>query len=91
MEPQEIKALIREKGFSLALIAEQINKSPNALSGVIHRRTTSTVIASAIAKVIGLPITQVFPDVRTYTNPVHLRDKKLRKQKSEELAMLLAS
>ncbi|MBL4831623.1 MAG: helix-turn-helix domain-containing protein [Aliivibrio sp.] len=91
MEPEKIKAIIREKGFSLVLIGEELGKTPNAVSAVINRHTTSTYIATAIAKIIGKTITEVFPDVVTYNNPVQLRNREQRMRKSQELRQLLAS
>jgi Ner family transcriptional regulator len=91
MNATEIKAAIRQKGFSSALIAETLKTSPNAVSGVINRHTTSKRIAAAIAKIIDKPVTEIFPDVITYTDPAHIKNEKMRTQKGKELAMLLAS
>jgi len=91
MNSTEIKAEIHKKGFSCAMLAETLGTTPNAVSGVINRHTTSTRIASAIAKIIDKPVTDVFPDVATYTGSFHSRVKQERIARAEELALLLAS
>jgi lambda repressor-like predicted transcriptional regulator len=91
MNATEIKANIRNKGFSCALLAETLDTTPNAISGVINRHTTSKRIATAISKVLDTPIAEVFPDIPAYVEPARVKNKKIREQKSQELAMLLAS
>ncbi|WP_418608869.1 helix-turn-helix domain-containing protein [Pseudoalteromonas sp. US3C1013] len=89
MNHEEIKAAIYEKGYTLAMIAECINKHPSHISSIIHRRNTSSVIAKAIAKVIDKPVEQVFPDVPAY----RCKQKKAAtlNQRKAELAALFSS
>lgn len=89
MNHEEIKAAIYEKGFTLVMIAECINKHPSHISAVIHRRNTSSVIAKAIAKVIGKPVEQVFPDVPAYR--CKQKQAATLKQRKAELAALFSS
>jgi lambda repressor-like predicted transcriptional regulator len=91
MKPYEIKAEIHNKGFSCAMLARTLGTSPNAISGVINRHTTSTRIATAIAKVVGKPVTEVFPDVGTYDGSTKSMMKQQRVERAEELRQLLAS
>ncbi|MER2490674.1 helix-turn-helix domain-containing protein [Catenovulum sediminis] len=85
MTPQEIKDELNARGYTLAMLARAINKSPNTVSGVINRHITSNFIAEKLAKAIGKPVCEVFPEVQTYA--------KLRQQqeKQAELEQLLAS
>ncbi|CAI86600.1 helix-turn-helix domain-containing protein [Pseudoalteromonas translucida] len=88
MNHEEIKAAIYKKGYTLAMVAECINKHPSHISSIIHRRNTSSVIANAIAKAIDMPVEQVFPDVPAYQCKTK-QEANLNKRKAE-LAALLA-
>ncbi|GLX86346.1 hypothetical protein tloyanaT_25990 [Thalassotalea loyana] len=91
MNGTEIKAEIRQKGYTLALIAETLKTNPPAVSGVINRHTTSKRIASAICKILDKPLSEVFPDVPTYVDPANERNKANKEAKRQELETLLAS
>lgn len=87
MDHNEIKAAIYEKGYTLAMVAECINKRPSHVSSIIHRRNTSSVIANAIAKVLDLPVEQVFPDVPAYRCKAK-QEATLNERKAELAALL---
>lgn len=90
MKPEQIKQAITKKGFNLSLIAESLNIGLPTVSAVIRRSSNSLRTATAIAKVIGLPITEVFPDVPQYTKTleVKLSDDE-RAQKVAQINQLL--
>lgn len=90
MEADTIKQELYAKGYSFAMIGEALSVGANVVSGVCHRRTTSQSVASAIAKVLGKPVTEVFPDVESY-NKVRLPKGTARAKKQAELMHLLAS
>ena len=75
MNPKEIKAKLESSGFSIAMIARALQKSPNTVSGVINRHTTSTEVANGLSKILKTPVTELVPDVPTYSKP-HLHEKK---------------
>lgn len=91
MTGAEILKAIRDKGYTLTLIAEVSGTSLGTASGVVHRHTTSKKIATNICKVIGKPLTEVFADVPTYTNPAYITSKREKEEKRAELQQLLAS
>jgi lambda repressor-like predicted transcriptional regulator len=90
MNGQEIKQALHAKGFSLAMIAEAIECHPNVLSNVIYRRGISKPAADAIAKVLGTPVTDLFPDVPSYAR-TRLPSGKAKAEKQATLQQLLAS
>lgn len=85
MKPHEIKAELKARGYTLAMVARAIDRSPNTVSGVINRHITSNFIAEKLAKAIGKPVDEVFPEVSTYAN---IREQN---EKQAELQQLLAS
>lgn len=66
MDASEIKASLSTRGYSLSLIADAMERSPSLISKVVCRKATSIDVAKAIAKVIGKPLEEVFPDVPGY-------------------------
>ncbi|GAB2927595.1 hypothetical protein [Rheinheimera gaetbuli] len=90
MEATAIKQALYAKGFSFAMIGEALGKGANVVSGVCYRRTTSKDVATAIAKVLDKPVTEVFPDVESYRKG-RLPKGNARAAKQAELMHLLAS
>lgn len=90
MEAEAIKQALHEKGFTFSMIADELGMAPNMLSGVCYRRTTSKKAAEAIAKILDKPVTEVFPDVESYSKP-RLPTGNAREAKRAELRQLLAS
>ena len=72
------------------MIGEALAVNANVVSGVCYRRTTSKTVAEGIAKAIGKPVTEVFPDVESYKQ-VRLPKGRAREAKQAELQQLLAS
>lgn len=90
MEAEAIKQALHEKGFTFAMIGEALNINSNVVSGVCYRRTTSKQVAVAVAKCLGKPVTEVFPDVESYRR-TRLPRGNARLAKQAELEQLLAS
>lgn len=63
MTPDEIIFSIRQKGYSLSMIAEVLQKSPSMISKVINRRAKSFPIAQAISKILERKVSDVFPSL----------------------------
>ncbi|WP_027670067.1 helix-turn-helix domain-containing protein [Rheinheimera baltica] len=90
MEATAIKQALYDKGYSFAMIGEALDVNANVVSGVCYRRTTSKGVATAIAKVLEKPVTEVFPDVDSYRKG-RLPKGNARTAKQAELQQLLAS
>lgn len=88
MKPEEIKAVIHRKGFTIQMIGETLQTTPTSVGAVINRATTSKRIATAVAKIVGKPLAEVFPDVEAYFAAERKRQLKIAKQ--AELQQLLA-
>jgi lambda repressor-like predicted transcriptional regulator len=67
MDSNEIKHALAKKGCSISILARALDLSVSAVSNTINRKGNSHRIAVAVAKVIGKPIEQVFPDIPTYS------------------------
>lgn len=63
MNPDIINALLRSAKHPAVTVAEETNTSPAHVSNVIHQRTRSTRIAEHIARVIGEPVSVIWPGV----------------------------
>lgn len=61
MHPEQIKAEIRMQGTTPAAIADSLGLSRMTVSNVIHGRTTSTRVATVIAKLIKKPVATLWP------------------------------
>ena len=61
MHPEQIKAEIRMNGTTPAAIADSLDLSAQTVSNVIHGRTKSKRCAETIAKLIGKPVSKVWP------------------------------
>lgn len=64
MHPEEIKAAIRMKGTTPAALADELELSRSTVSQVIHGRGVSSRIANRISEIIGLPVAQIWPQVK---------------------------
>ena len=64
MHPEEIKAAMRIAGTTPAMLAESLNVSKATMSTVIHGRSESARIKASIAKLIGRPVTAIWPSSR---------------------------
>jgi len=62
LTPSDIKIAMLRIGISQSEIAEALNEERASVSGVINGRRTTRSIREAVAKAIGKPIADVFPD-----------------------------
>lgn len=62
MHPEEIKAALRMAGTTPAMLATELEVSNNTISVVIHGRGQSARVKARIAKVIGKPVSTIWPD-----------------------------
>lgn len=61
MHPEQIKAEIRMRGTTPAAIADSLQLSRMTVSNVIHSRSKSRRVASAISKLIKVPLDTIWP------------------------------
>ena len=61
MHPEQIKAAMRMKGVTPAVLAERLKISKSTMSQVIAGRSVSARVRGAIAKVIGTPVATIWP------------------------------
>jgi len=61
MHPEQIKAEMRMQGTTPAALADSLGLSPQTVSNVIHARTKSSRVASAISKLIKKPVASIWP------------------------------
>ena len=85
MKPEEIKAEIQARGFTYQMIGKELGVPSSTISAVVLRNSTSTRIADALSKILQKPISEIFPDVKTYER------KAKRPAKQQELSKILAS
>lgn len=88
MNGDEIRQALHAKGFTLKMIADELGVHSNLIRAVIHRRGTSKSAADAVSKLLGKPVTAIFPDVASYAGTGL---PKPNEAKREELRQLLAS
>ncbi len=63
MHAEEIKATIRMKGITPAMIAQELDVTQQTVSGVIHGKGKSKRIQKRIAEIAGLSIEAMWPPV----------------------------
>jgi len=83
MQSQEILKILKTKNLNYSLVAEALgNISPPHVSAVARRKAQSLRVAKAIAKAVGEPIEQVFPDMPSYHTKESRKERvaKLRKE-----------
>ncbi|MDK2598640.1 hypothetical protein [Pseudoalteromonas obscura] len=68
MKPSEIQHAIKAAGYNQSLIAKALNVEASSVSQVIHNRASSSRIREFIAKVINMPVSEVFPS-KTHIKP----------------------
>lgn len=61
MEPERIKAAIREAGHTYQSLAEEIGVTTSAISEVVHGRSRGAGLRYAIASVIGRSVEELWP------------------------------
>lgn len=61
MHPEDIKAALRKKGYTLTGVADRLRVQPSAVSHVLHARR-SRRIERAIAKILGTTAAELWPE-----------------------------
>ena len=61
-----IRQLMADKKVSVKMIAEKTGTSSQAVSLVIHGKSTSRRVSQAVADAIGKPLEEVFPKYRKH-------------------------
>lgn len=61
VHPEDIKAALRKKGYTLTAIASSLSVQPSAISHVLHKRR-SRRIEKAIAKALGTRPNLLWPE-----------------------------
>lgn len=67
MHPEEIKAALRIKGFTLAALADEFGRSRSMVTHVVHGHARSQKIEDRICQILGKPrdlIWKVKPSLR---------------------------
>ncbi len=88
MNGLQIKQALHAKGFTFAMLAEELDCRANVLTAIAYRKNVSRRAATAIAKALGKPIEVVFDDVDSYRKP-QLPKGTARTEKQNELRQLL--
>jgi Ner family transcriptional regulator len=66
LDPLEINYSLKRMGISQSAIARELGVSTGIVSNVVHGRTTSHFVASHIAHLLGLEISQIWPSQYIY-------------------------
>ena len=61
MHAEDIKAEIRKRGLTQADLARHLGVHAVVVSAVIHGRVTSNAVAQSISRVVGLPVSKLWP------------------------------
>lgn len=88
MDYETIKTELRNKGYSMSMIADALGCTPVNVHQVCKGSNNSHRVANAVATALDLSIEQVFPDVPSYTNVQHFSTS--RQQRVEALQQRLA-
>lgn len=60
MHPEEIKAALRMKGYTLAALADTLGVSRGMVTNVVIGRAQSTRIVNHIANILGKPVSEIW-------------------------------
>lgn len=62
MDRNELKALIRERGFTYQTLADEIGITFQAVGEIVAGRTTSATARYALARALGSRVEDLWPD-----------------------------
>ncbi len=62
----EIKQSLASKAIQIGYIAEALGCSSSHVSNTISRKTQSKRVAECVSRALGLPLIEVFGDVKSY-------------------------
>lgn len=89
MDKKQIKKELAKRGFDYSMLADALNKSPSLISKIVGRKAKSRPVANAIAKVLGMDIKEVFPDVEEYHTEARPANEAEREKRLSNLKSLL--
>ncbi|MCC5856215.1 MAG: helix-turn-helix domain-containing protein [Idiomarina sp.] len=89
MKPEQIKYAIYSKGFDLTMLSNVLDKSPSLISKVIHGKGRSYVVAEAVAKILEMSVSEVFPNQYDKYLGRAYKSSKVFQEKQEELRRIL--
>ena len=69
MTPDEIKALLAERGLTQQKLGDRIGITQQAVSKIIHGATTSSTARYSVANALGLPVDALWPSREPVTTP----------------------
>ncbi|NKF51386.1 transcriptional regulator [Shewanella sp. WXL01] len=90
MKAQEIKDKLRDLGITLSILEEATGIKRSHFSQVINHHNKSMKVATTVAKAIGVPVEQAFPNHFEVANK-RKAAKVLRQQAVAEVRERLAS
>lgn len=61
MDRENLKALIRERGFTYESLGAEIGITPQAVSEIVAGRTTSSTARYSIAAALGVDVADIWP------------------------------
>lgn len=62
MDRKELKALIREKGYTYQTLADEIGVTLQAIAEIVAGRTTGAMQRYALAKALDLEVEDIWPE-----------------------------
>lgn len=63
MDRKELKALIRERGYTYQTLADEIGVTLQAIAEIVAGRTTGAMQRYALAKALGVEVEDIWPQV----------------------------
>jgi len=91
MNHEQIKAALQEAELTLSNIAEAAGCGLANVSGVSRRKVTSKRIALAISAALQKEVSEVFPDIPSYSEPSGLTKEQrvaLAKKRMQEAGLI---
>jgi lambda repressor-like predicted transcriptional regulator len=80
MHPEEIKAALRIKGFTQAILADELEVAASSVSQAITGHIRSERIQKRISEIIGKPVKTIWPDqVRLRRTKIEIEAQRSRR------------
>ena len=86
-----IKEAIKEKGFTVAKVAELMNIQQTSLSRIINGGNTTVEMLKRIATVLGVPVTDLFQSESDLYGAVIFKGKTYRIDSADALELLYSA
>ena len=78
MNGQQISQALNQKELNFSLVAQACGTSASHIRNVAYRLGTSAPVANKIARALGRPFDEVFPDYATKRNAKAARAKRVK-------------